>query len=825
MKQHTAEFKQELIKMGKQIDSIITYTDGNNQTVTLHDELFKVTPLFEANLMKSVMKQLEVESSVAIPYGTIINYQLGIKVGNSFEYLDYGNYVVFSNEKQEDTNTYKITCYDKMIYSMKPYDKITGNYPMTIKSYLGLLATKIGLTLKDTNFHNYSLEIQTDLYEDLEYTYRDVLDEIAQATGSIIIINARDQLEVIYPTNSGDTINEEYFKDVNVNFSEKYGPINSIVLSRAGESDNVYIQDEDSIRANGLCEVKIVDNQIMNFNDRSDYLQGLLDALDGVEYYINDFESIGVLYYDVGDYYNVTIGNNTYKCLMLNREINVTSGIEEIIHTDMPEQGETDYTKADKTDRKINRTNLIVDKQNQVIDGIVTEVDEQNDKIAEIKATTDDIETQVSNMYNATKTVTAIKTVVMEKCIKGYLLKLRIKGNNSVFDRLYPADDLYPSNTLYPKGDSRIIVTDENGNSIMYELRVPSVLRANAEVYDEYILENNFAKVIRRVNPDGTTKINEEVENIGTYTIYVSQGTNTITIKNYSASIEAVFVEQNAYTDQFATKIEMSSAITQTAEEINTEVRKKVDEDEIISTINQSAEAVTINANKISLDGKTIDLTGEDINITSNNFSVDSNGNMSCNNANVTGTITSNNATITGGSIVLNGTEGRQLIKVQKNNSSYTMTYIQPMMIGMNSNSAHVELWADDQNPGVDVFISNVGSYIRHDKITTPQVIQTSKESVKKNIEKYLENASDIVRNAEIYTYNFQFENDDDKKHIGFVIGDLGGNYKTPDEVMSKDKEGIEQYNMTSILWKAFQEQQEIIEQMQKEIKELKEGK
>lgn len=634
MKQHTAEFKQELVKMGKQIDSIITY-QNNGETITLHDELFKVTPLFEANLMKSVMKQLEVESSVAIPYGTIINYQLGVKVGNSFEYLDYGNYVVFSNEKQEDTNTYKITCYDKMIYSMKPYDKITGNYPMTIKAYLGLLATKIGLTLKDTNFYNYSLEIQTDLYEDLEYTYRDVLDEIAQATGSIIIINASDQLEVIYPTNSGDTINEEYFKDVNVNFKEKYGPINSIVLSRAGESDNVYIQDEDSIRANGLCEVKIVDNQIMNFNDRSDYLQGLLDALGGVEYYINDFESIGVLYYDIGDYYNVTIGNNTYKCLMLNREINVTSGIEEIIHTDMPEQGETDYTKADKTDRRINQTYMIVDKQNQTIQSVVTKVDEQNDKITQIQQTTDDIETQVSNMYNATKTITGIKTVVMEKCIKGYLLKLRIKGNNSVFGRLYPADDLYPDDTLYPQGDSRIIVTDENGNSMMYELRVNEVLRANNEVYDEYILENNFAKVIRRVNPDGTTKINEEVENIGTYTIYVSQGTNTITIKNYSASIEAVYVEQNAYTDQFATKIEMSSAITQTAEEINTEVRKKVGENEIISKINQTAEEVSIDANKINING-VISANG--------NFEVDEEGNMLCKNGTFSGDIyTSNN--------------------------------------------------------------------------------------------------------------------------------------------------------------------------------------
>jgi hypothetical protein len=221
MKQHTAEFKQELIKMGKQIDSVITYT-LNGETITLHDELYAVTPLFEANILKSVMKQLEVESSVAIPYGTIINYQLGVLVGNEYEYLDYGNYVVFSNEKQEDTNTYKITCYDKMIYAMKPYEEITGTYPMTIKTYLGLLATQIGLQLKDTNFYNYSLQIQTDLYKDLEYTYRDVLDEIAQATGSIIIINKDDQIEVIYPTDTGDTIDEDYFKDVNVNFSEKY---------------------------------------------------------------------------------------------------------------------------------------------------------------------------------------------------------------------------------------------------------------------------------------------------------------------------------------------------------------------------------------------------------------------------------------------------------------------------------------------------------------------------------------------------------------------------------------------------------------------------
>jgi hypothetical protein len=221
MKQHTAEFKQELTKMGKQIDSVITYT-LNNETITLHDELYAVTPMFEGNLLKSVMKQLDVESSVMIPYGTLINYRLGVLVGNAYEYLDYGNFIVYSNEKQEDTNTYKITCFDKMLNSMKPYEEIAGTYPMTIKAYLTLLAQKIGLTVKDTNFYNYSLQIHEDLYKDLDYTYRDVLDEIAQATGSFIVINEDDEIEVKYPSNTGDTINEDFFKDTNVNFSRKY---------------------------------------------------------------------------------------------------------------------------------------------------------------------------------------------------------------------------------------------------------------------------------------------------------------------------------------------------------------------------------------------------------------------------------------------------------------------------------------------------------------------------------------------------------------------------------------------------------------------------
>ena len=111
------------------------------------------------------------------------------------------------------------------------------------------------------------------------------------------------------------------------------GPINSIVLARAGESDKIYKKDQNSIDKNGLCELMISENQFMNFNDRVDYLQELSDKLFGVEYYLNDFVSTGIMYYDLLDMYNIEIFGKTYNCLMLNDEQNITQGLEENIHT------------------------------------------------------------------------------------------------------------------------------------------------------------------------------------------------------------------------------------------------------------------------------------------------------------------------------------------------------------------------------------------------------------------------------------------------------------------------------------------------------------
>lgn len=208
MKSHTSEFKEEIKTLGKQQSVRITYTLNNEQIILTNEDINSATPNYEASLLKSVMKALELDSNVSIPKGTEIKFEYGLLVNGSYEYLDYGNYIVAKEpEKQEGTLSYKITCYDKMLYSMKDYEHIDITYPCTIKQYLIALCNKIGLQFKDSDFANANRQITSELfmtinedgtYSSMGYTYRDVLDQIAETTGGCICMTLDDKVEVRY---------------------------------------------------------------------------------------------------------------------------------------------------------------------------------------------------------------------------------------------------------------------------------------------------------------------------------------------------------------------------------------------------------------------------------------------------------------------------------------------------------------------------------------------------------------------------------------------------------------------------------------------------
>ena len=250
-----------------------------------------------------------------------------------------------------------------------------------------------------------------------------------------------------------------------------------------------------------------------------------------------------------------------------------------------------------------------------------------------------------------------------------------------------------------------------------------------------------------------------------------------------------------------------------TADGLKSEVREKVGNDEIISKINQSAEAVGIDASKIELSandilnliaGNEINLTTKNIKITSNAFNVDKNGKIVC-----------SDMTINGGNINLQSdSKDDSVINVLSSNDAGKKVHVESGRIGIDASSASDNLvymavtegydtgW---QHSGVVDVSTNNGQYthIFGDGIETPKLTQTSLKSKKKNIKKLNVSAAELIKNSDICLYNLKGEKAKSKKHIGLIIGD---GYNCPEEVISENGQGIEQYSMTSLAWKAIQE-------------------
>ena len=431
MKTITSGYKNQIKKIGREIDCNVYYTISNVDYELGGDDLNSISLHYEGNILKSVMKQLDIDSNVDIPIGTILECEFGLKVSGEYEYISLGNFIVYSSEKQEDKDSYKIICYDNMLNAMRDYESFCS-YPITIRDYIESLCENIGLNFANSEdtFANYDKTINNELYLDengysLNYTFRDVLDELAQVTASTICINNNDELEIRYITDTEDTIDEEFLKDINVNFGEKFGPVNTISLKRSADSDvvtksiPVNLPDEDKI------EIAISDNQILNNNNRADFIDDILNQLYGLEYYINDFVSTGITYYELCDMYNIQVGNTTYPCIMFNDEINITQGLVENVHTDLPEESKTDYNTSSKDDRTRTRAELIVNKA-----------------VGEIQAsvqTIDNIDSQINGQYILTSDTTF-------QANKQYYIK---SGEDYIEYSDYNVGDPVPANTIY----------------------------------------------------------------------------------------------------------------------------------------------------------------------------------------------------------------------------------------------------------------------------------------------------------------------------------------------------------------------------------------
>lgn len=268
----------------------------------------------------------------------------------------------------------------------------------------------------------------------------------------------------------------------------------------------------------------------------------------------------------------------------------------------------------------------------QGYDSLVIQVTDNTGNISTLTQTVNELNSKIQDVLDITTSGESDVGLVTLYNINGSEpIMLQVHPINVDLTNLYPREDLYPGNSLYPHNSIIRFTNKETSEVIDYSIP-GDLLYLNDQVFDTFYLsyDEHICQITHNVgiNSQGQKYALDEpvIESFEYPYIELTTG-NEYDIQLVGITSGYLFVRlmaANIYTTQFATrsevqqtadqirtevsrvyatKDEMTSSITQTADAINLEVSKKVGNNEIISKINQSAEQITIQANKVNLSG------------------------------------------------------------------------------------------------------------------------------------------------------------------------------------------------------------------------------
>ena len=221
------------------------------------------------------------------------------------------------------------------------------------------------------------------------------------------------------------------------------------------------------------------------------------------------------------------------------------------------------------------------------------------------------------------------------------------------------------------------LFVEQNGKVLHKYILPVKYLYSVGSVHDEFNYLDGKCSVLRRigVHANGVKYVLAKpyTEELSDLIIEVPEGDYKIYTNFNDLHLEVEYLLKNEYTDTFAKQVDLQSEINIRSDEIELLSKKKVNNDEVIASINLTPEKAQIEANKISLKGKEFNLTTDEINIKSTNFNVDKEGNLKCTNADVKGKISSSDGDIGGWKLNINGlTKGTVFVRNDGYSNIYT---------------------------------------------------------------------------------------------------------------------------------------------------------
>lgn len=733
--------------------------------------------------------------------------------GESFK---VGNFIVTEIKDSDSNEEVTVTAYDYGLKFAQPYlsnlDYSTGN--ITLKNVLDEICTNIGVELANDTITNGDFIVDSNQFVNGEM-YGDVISAIAYLSGDFATINNDDKLKFVF-----NTITDEIIEDyVDLQDKRDTRPITSLSIGTSQvEGQNAVIKDEDLINQYGEHWLTINDVPFAYTLEKREQLKtAIFDKIKGFGYSSFKSEYAFKPYLELGDLIQF---KNKDGELVNSIILRITTKYDNII---LEAPSVTDAT----IDYEMPETAYDIAKRAEVI---------ANQNTAEINLL-------AKKIVDVSQEITSAGAVNITDASNNGLHKLSIRGNitltypsgvtsgaNATKSGIYKSgvaksssyvqysEGTFPGEDLYPL-TMDLVVSQENKEDKVYELPFGH-LRSLGNVYDEFVCLDGNMSLIRRIglktNGDKYILKKEIIEDLGFMNIEIPEGNSTIKLKWFDSAIfDVVYLLKNEYTEIFASQVELESQINVKSEEIQLLSKRTIDNEEKMSELIVSPDDVRIKSDKIILEGSTT-ING--------NTSIDEEGNLKSLNGEFSGDISASN--ITGSSI--KGSEfkgvGNDSVKLQIGTDAdgYMATDNSlELLYGDNSKILGVygKFWENDSLRSCYfsslaqgyVFVGNRGLYANG-------FTNNSQKRIKKNFNKF-KNASNIIKNSDIYTYNLKTEKDDDKKHIGLVIGE---EYNTPEEIMDKTKSGIDLYAMISVAWQSIKELNEKIERLERELKRYK---
>lgn len=252
---HTSTFETLAVAPVKQTDVIVVrqtgtpYADDNtmkwtSSTVLMSVIIDAVGEMLGSTTKKATVKLLGIVSGVSASDVFQIRHGLYNSATSAFVYVSQGFYIVDTVDYDYDSKSTTVTMYDHMWTAGKTlYSDVVSlgdlSYPATVGSLAGMIASKLGVTLMSGfgSLPNASYSIVADLYSTISNaTLQTVVQEVAGATGTTARITDTTLTFSQYSVTS-ENLGSTSLKTLKI--GNTYGPINSLVLGRVPQNDNI----------------------------------------------------------------------------------------------------------------------------------------------------------------------------------------------------------------------------------------------------------------------------------------------------------------------------------------------------------------------------------------------------------------------------------------------------------------------------------------------------------------------------------------------------------------------------------------------------------